>query len=71
MKQFDKGWWNCFNSFANNIRNNNDSVCIEVLRGAGITKDEVEEVLRNGDLYGNALNIVNEYMKRNEAFSYR
>lgn len=63
MKQFDKGWWNCFNSFANNTLRDNDSVCIEVLNGAGITKDEIEEVLRNGDLYGNAANIVNEYYK--------
>ena len=70
MKQFDKGWWNCFNSFANNTINDNDLICMEVLRGAGVTKDEVEEVLRNGDLYGNALNIVNEYI-RNETFSYR
>ena len=70
MKQFDKGWWNCFNSFANNTINDNDSICMEVLRGAGITKDEIEEVLRNGDLYGNALNIVNEYL-RNETFNYR
>jgi len=65
MKQFDKGRWNCFNSFANNTINDNDSICIEVLRGAGITKDEIEEVLRNGDLYGNALNIVNEYIRFN------
>lgn len=61
MKQFDKGWWNCFNSFANNTLRDNDSVCIE----AGITKDEIEEELRNGDLYGNAANIVNEYYKNN------
>lgn len=63
MKQFDKGWWNCFNSFANNTINDNDSICLEVLNGAGVTKDEIEEVLRNGDLYGNAANIVNEYYK--------
>ena len=61
MKQFDKGWWNCFNSFANTI--NNNSICIEVLDGAGVTKDEIEEVLCNGDLYGNALNIVSEYIR--------
>ena len=63
MKQFDKGWWNCFNSFANNTINDNDSICMEVLNGAGVTKDEIEEVLRKGDLYGNALNIVYEYIK--------
>ena len=59
------------NSFANNTINDNDSICMEVLNGAGVTKDEVEEVLRNGDLYGNALNIVNEYIRRNETFNYR
>ena len=63
MKQFDKGWWNCFNSFANNTINDNDSICMEVLDGAGVTKDEIEEVLRNDDLYGNALNIVSEYIR--------
>ena len=42
--------------------NVNDSVCMEVLRGAGITKDEVKELLRNSDLYGNALNIVKNYI---------
>ena len=63
MKQFDKGLWNCFNSFANNTINDNDSICMEVLRGAGVTKDEIEEVLRNGDLYGNALNIVKNYIR--------
>lgn len=63
MKQFDKGWWNCFNSFVNNTINVNGSICMEVLRGAGIIKDEIEEVLRSGDLYGNAVNIVNEYYK--------
>lgn len=63
MKQFDKGWWNCFNSFANNTINDNDSICMEVLDGAGVTKDEIEEVMRNGDLYGNALNIVKNYIR--------
>ena len=38
---------------------------MEVLDGAGVTKAEIEEVMRNGDLYGNALNIVNEYIKLN------
>ena len=39
---------------------------MEVLRGAGITKGEAEEILRSGELYGNALNIVNEYIRRHE-----
>jgi hypothetical protein len=65
MKQFDKGWWKCFNSFANNTINDNGSICMEVLRGVDITKDEIEELLRSGDLYGNALNIVNEYLRMN------
>ena len=65
MKKFDEGWWNCFNSFANNTINDNDSVCMEVLRGAGITKGEAEEILRSGELYGNALNIVKNYIRFN------
>lgn len=65
-KQFDKGWWNCFNLFANNTINDNDSICTEVLRDAAITKDEIEEVLCNGELYGNASNIISEYIRKYE-----
>lgn len=64
MTKFNQGWWNCFNSFANNTRQANDSVCYEVLRGAGVTKKEAEEVLRNGELYGTACDIVNEFIKQ-------
>jgi len=64
MTKFNQGWWNCFNSFANNTIQANDSVCYEVLRGAGVTKEEAEEVLHNGELYGTACDIVNEFIKQ-------
>ena len=63
LLEFDKGWWNCFNSFANNTLSDNDSVCMEVLNGAGVTKGEALHVLNKKDfLYGNAINVVNEYI---------
>ena len=64
LLEFDKGWWNCFNSFANNTLSDNDSVCMEVLRGAGVTKEEVLHVLNKKDLlYGNAIDIVENFLK--------
>lgn len=63
LLEFDKGWWNCFNSFANNTLSDNDSVCMEVLRGAGVTKEEALHVLNKKDfLYGNAVDVVKEYI---------
>ena len=62
-EEFNLGWWNCFNSFANNTYSDNDSVCFEVLRGAGFTKDELEEILAIGELYGNAIDIVENFLK--------
>ncbi len=44
MTQFNKGWWNCFESFANELLlyrkdvANNDVHIISVLRAAGVSK---------------------------------
>lgn len=47
MTQFNKGWWNCFMSFANELllyrkdMSNNDVHIISVLQEAGISKNEI------------------------------
>lgn len=51
MTQFNEGWWNCFVSFANALMlfrrgfANNDSYMLEVLKDAGIRRDEIVEYL--------------------------
>lgn len=69
MTQFDQGWWNCFNSFANNCymtKADNLSACHEVLNGAGVTKEEALYVLNKNILYGNAVDVVEKYFKLEE-----
>ena len=49
MTNFDKGWWNCFCSFANelaDVSSNASMVIRAVLDGAGVTKKEIEENLK-------------------------
>ena len=47
MTQFNKGWWNCFTSFANELllyrkdMANNDVHIISVLQEAGVSKNEI------------------------------
>lgn len=68
MKKFDYGWWNCFNSYTNEITFNiggsgvNSTVCLRVLSNAGITIEEAEDAIKKDLLYCNALDIVNEYI---------
>ncbi len=73
MKQFDKGWWNCFNSFANNCymtKGDNLSACHEVLNGAGVTIEEALHVLNKKDiLYGNAVYVVEAYISNEQQIS--
>lgn len=48
-KEFEKGWWNCFCSFAGelvNVSSNASMVIRGVLDGAGVTRDEVLRNLR-------------------------
>lgn len=55
ISQFNKGWWNCFSSFAEEILCNGitgsdqkDS-CIAVLKAAGITEEEAEAWLETDE----------------------
>lgn len=47
---FNEGWWNCFCSFANelvNVSNGASMVIRSVLSGAGVTKKEIDENIKN------------------------
>ena len=41
MTDFNKGWWNCFVSFAGGLidgtSDDNEKVCRDVMEGAGVT----------------------------------
>jgi len=48
-EDFNKGWWNCFCSFANelaNVSTNASMVIRNVLDCAGVTKKEIEKNLK-------------------------
>ena len=51
VSQFNKGWWNCFSSFAEEILCNGitgssqEGACLAVLAAAGITLEEAEDWL--------------------------
>lgn len=66
MTRFIEGWWNCFNSFANNSYCENEKACIEVLNGAGVTKTEIQEILTTNLLYGYAYSVVVDYLSKLE-----
>lgn len=48
LKEFDKGWFNAFSSFYDEIVDFDsasfDAVCVSVLQGAGITEDEIDAI---------------------------
>ena len=52
MTEFDKGWWNCFISFANELcmwERDCDKVIQAVMRGAGVRVHEIDWVLNEFD----------------------
>lgn len=65
MKLFDEGWWNCFNSYTNDIMNAlpYSQIPSAVLEGAGVTKEEALYVLNKTTfLSGKTINVVSEYV---------
>lgn len=51
MKQFEKGWWNCFLSYTDNLayystRGDGKEVALIQLKEAGIPKKEVDRALK-------------------------
>ena len=52
MTEFDKGWWNCFISFANELsmwKKDYDKVIQDVMRWTGVTVHEIDWVLNEFD----------------------
>lgn len=65
LLEFDKGWWNCFNSYTNDIINAMpySQIPSAVLEGGGVTKEEALYVLnKTSFLSGKAINVVSEYI---------
>lgn len=49
MKQFDKGWWNCFLSYTDElaqIQRDFDVTANAQLKAAGVEKKEIEGILK-------------------------
>lgn len=67
MTKFDEGWWNCFCSFANelaNVSSNASKVIRSVLDGAGVTKKEINDVIRSQHLDKRVVEELKEYKEK-------
>ena len=65
--QFNEGWWNCFCSFANELANvsSNASMAIRsVLDGAGVTKKEIDDIIKSQHLDKRVVEELIEYKSR-------
>lgn len=66
LLEFDKGWWNCFKSYTNDVMNimpYSSPLIFGVLEGAGVTKEKALHVLnKTSFLYRKAINVVSEYV---------
>lgn len=70
MTEFDKGWWNCFISFANELcmwERDCDKVIQAVMRGAGVKVHEIDWVLSEfGEIIENGVKQILLYYKDKE-----
>ena len=65
LSKFDEGWWNCFDSYTNDVMDvmSYSQIPLSILEGAGVTKEEALYVLnKTSILYGKAINVVSEYV---------
>jgi hypothetical protein len=61
FSDFQQGWWNCFISFAETnefYADANDIPCLEVLESAGVSIEEIDEVLNDTSFH------LSEYLVR-------
>lgn len=67
MNNFDKGWWNCFNSFCmvilDTISKSDTYNLDNVLEGAGVTPDEIKKVLQTNDICDATRDYLNQYLE--------
>lgn len=66
MKNFNKGWWNCFNSFAAELIDSSPYMkdhIIKVMKGAGITKEEIQKVLYKENFSTKTINFLYEVVE--------
>lgn len=64
MTKFNEGWWNCFCSFANelaNVSSNASMVIRAVLDGAGVTKKEIDDIIKSQHLDKRVVEELKEY----------
>lgn len=64
MTKFNEGWWNCFCSFANELVDVSSSasmVICNVLDGAGVTKKELNEILKTHNFDKRVIEELEEY----------
>lgn len=70
MTNFNKGWWNCFNAFAMEIlfragtttSNALHFFMEEVLEHAGVTSDEIKQVLKTDTLADCTVEFLKNYL---------
>ncbi len=68
LSKFNQGWWNCFSSFAAEMRayavsSEMEIVMRNVLGGAGVTKEEINQALKTEISDERIINYLNEYKK--------
>jgi len=64
MTKFNEGWWNCFCSFANelaDVSSNASMVIRAVLDGAGVTKKEIDDIIKSQHLDKRVVEELKEY----------
>lgn len=64
MKQFDKGWWNCFLSYTDElaqIQRDFDVTANAQLKAAGVEKKEIEGILKTEIMSDKTRELLTEY----------
>jgi len=64
MKQFDKGWWNCFLSYTDElaqIQRDFDVIANAQLKAAGVEKKEIEGILKTEIMSDKTRELLTEY----------
>ena len=64
MKQFDKGWWNCFLSSTDElaqIQRDFDVTATAQLKAAGVEKKEIEGILKTEIMSVKTRELLTEY----------